>query len=1096
MDLAGTAAHIAPPEHDGTDAARAARLRALLTPASFWSPLYLQESAWLDHGAFAFWLIEAVKPRCIVELGTHGGYSYFTMCQAVKALGLPTRCYAVDTWQGDAHAGFYDDTIFRRVHDHNERHYAPFSRLVRATFEEALAHFPDGSIDLLHIDGRHFYEDVKYDFESYLPKLSDRAVVVFHDINVRERGFGVFRLWEELRARFPSFDFLHGHGLGVLGYGPRLPPGISPLFEAAKNPQTLVDVRQAYGRLGAAFKAQFEAEDTQADLTRKLRDQIARAEALEAQTAALDAKLQQHVGELTAARTAQEERAAALEGQIGALETRISALNAEREAQVNALSAEREAQVKALNAEWGAQVRTLNAEIAAATDRMIVQARAQDHRAEALQAQVDARDQLIAHLQASASWRVTKPLRFASRQAVKLLRAMYGPLRAVGGALYRATPLPVSIKARIVSLVFHLTAPLTRNTATYRNWFAARQRAAQTLIPGENADARRLPKEVARSIEIDHSAAVPFAYPTGDAAPPRLAVLLHLYHEQLAPEFRRYLGNIPFAFDLFVTTDSDIKAAIIARHFTGWTAGAFDVRVTPNRGRDIAPKLLGFREAYDAYDYVLHVHSKISNHADVLANWRGLLLETLVGTPEIVTSVFDAFARRPDLGMIAPQHFEAVRHWVNWGGNFRTAEALARRMGETSLSLDKATDFPSGSMFWARTAALKPLLDLDLTFEDFDEEKGQVDGTLAHAVERLYFHVCERAGFGWMKIAPRALYPQTPAIVTIDAPAALDAFIAAHGLKLTGDALPPPRATWPTPVLAPPALAARLQARALGADLDADPTRKVAIGIVTYNNTGAQMRRVVESARRALERAGLAARGRICLIDNGAPSETLVRESGAAGELLHVLPSAGNIGFGAAHNRLMADWFAAGGDIYIAANPDGAFHPDAVTALMQMMRAHGERALIEAIQFPSEHPKAYNPYTFETPWASGACLVIPRALYAETQGFDEAFFMYCEDVDLSWRAKALGFAVRICPRALFLHEVTNREPNARVLKTIYGAGILLARKWGDPAFAEALTGELEAMGGEAPAAEPQPVPAAWRRLADFKHHFTFAEMRW
>ncbi|MCC6912510.1 MAG: class I SAM-dependent methyltransferase, partial [Rhodospirillaceae bacterium] len=299
MDLAGNLARQTPSD---SDMERASRLRALLTPSSFWSPLYLEESAWLDHGAFAFWLIETVKPRSFVELGTHGGYSYFAMCQTVKAFGLPTRCYAVDTWQGDEHAGFYGEDIYRRVNDHNERHYASFSRLVRCTFAEALQHFTDGSIDLLHIDGRHFYEDVKEDYESWLPKLSDRAVVIFHDINVRERGFGVFKLWEDLKTKFPSFDFMHGHGLGVLGYGKNLPAGILPLFEAAKDPQALIDVRQAYGRLGAAFKAQFESQHVREDLTSKWHAQKARAEGLERYTT-----------ELTTALRAQDHRANALE---------------------------------------------------------------------------------------------------------------------------------------------------------------------------------------------------------------------------------------------------------------------------------------------------------------------------------------------------------------------------------------------------------------------------------------------------------------------------------------------------------------------------------------------------------------------------------------------------------------------------------------------------------------------------------------------------------------------------------------------------------------------------------------------------------------
>jgi len=1115
MELAGKLARQAPSDA-AVDADRAGRLRALLTPSSFWSPLYLEESAWLDHGAFAFWLIEATRPRTFVELGTHGGYSYFTVCQTVKALGLPTKCYAVDTWQGDEHAGFYDESIYRRVHDHNERHYASFSRLVRATFAEALSHFPDGSIDLLHIDGRHFYEDVKEDYETWRVKLSDRAVVFFHDINVRERNFGVFKLWEDVKAQYPSFDFLHGHGLGIIGYGKNLPAGILPLFEAAKHVRTLADVRQAYGRLGAALKAQFEAAQTREDLTEKWQAQKTRAEALEVENRELVAKTKQHVDELTAAWKGQEERANALQAEtlnLGRqLTVQAAAFNSQLEnaadhfkrttedfegqleKQANSANEHLKRTTHDFELQLRAQAKTLNAEIAAVTENMLLQIRAHEHRADALQAQVDARDLAISRLQSSFSWRITKPVRFASRLMGKAFRAVRRPLRIVGGLVYRYTPLPKSIKARVVSLLLHLFAPLVRNTGFYNTWFERRRLSAQALMPGEGAAGA--PKEVARAIEIDYSAAVPFIYPTLDIEAPRLAVFLHLFHENLGPEFQRYLRNIPFSFDLFITTDAPAKVNIITRQFTDWNLGQVTVRVTPNRGRDIAPKLLGFREVYDRYPFVLHLHSKVSDHAGVLANWRGALLEALIGSPEIVTSVFDAFARRSDIGMIAPQHFEVVRHWINWGGNFKTAEALARRMGENALSMDKVVDFPSGSMFWARSAALKPLLDLNLTVDDFEEEKGQIDGTIAHAIERLYFYVCERAGFGWMKIAPRALYPQTPAILTINTPANLGVFVNDYGLKLTGPNLPPQREVHPVPALAPRVLIDRLQSRALGCDMEVDPTAKVCVGIVTFNNTANQLRRVVDSARHALKHAGLARAARISLIDNGTSSEILLREADVAGDLLHYLPSTGNIGFGAAHNRLMADWFAAGGDFYIATNPDGAFHPECVIALMQMMRTHGNRALIEAMQFPAEHPKVYDPYTFETPWTSGACLVIPRALYEQTGGFDETFFMYCEDVDFAWRAKALGFAVRICPRALFLHEVTNREPAPRTLKMIYGSGIILARKWGDPDFEAKLVGELEDLGGEAPAQQPAPVLGEWRRIADFKHHFTFAKMRW
>jgi hypothetical protein len=229
-------------------------LGELLTEASFWLPEKFVASAWIEHAPFAFWLIEALAPAKLVELGTHHGFSYLAFCQAVQRLGLGTQCFAVDTWQGDDHAGAYGPEVFLRLLDYHQPRYGAFSSLIRSTFTEALSYIEDGSIDLLHIDGCHRYEDAKADFENWLPKLSDRAVVIFHDTNVRERDFGVVSLWEELRRQYPSFSFAHGHGLGVLGVGEKQGPGLAALFDA--NPELARRLRLAYGRLGSAIQVQ------------------------------------------------------------------------------------------------------------------------------------------------------------------------------------------------------------------------------------------------------------------------------------------------------------------------------------------------------------------------------------------------------------------------------------------------------------------------------------------------------------------------------------------------------------------------------------------------------------------------------------------------------------------------------------------------------------------------------------------------------------------------------------------------------------------------------------------------------------------------
>jgi hypothetical protein len=228
-------------------------LSDFVSAASFQPVAKITKSAWVEHAPFAFWLMETLRPRCLVELGVFYGFSYLAMCQAASSLSPRPRCYGVDNWSGDEHAGYYGREVFEKLKHYHDGLYSHFSQLVRSSFDEAASQFADGSIDLLHIDGRHFYRDVKHDFETWQPKLSDRSVVLFHDTNVRDRGFGVWKLWEQLSSQYPSFEFIHGYGLGVLGYGGAVPAPLERLFEAAKDGETADAVRDVYFRLGALF---------------------------------------------------------------------------------------------------------------------------------------------------------------------------------------------------------------------------------------------------------------------------------------------------------------------------------------------------------------------------------------------------------------------------------------------------------------------------------------------------------------------------------------------------------------------------------------------------------------------------------------------------------------------------------------------------------------------------------------------------------------------------------------------------------------------------------------------------------------------------
>ncbi|HBK44987.1 MAG TPA: hypothetical protein DDZ67_00840 [Xanthomonadaceae bacterium] len=244
----------------------------LLLPSALMRPTYLKPSAWAEHIPFAFWLVEALSPRVLVELGSHYGTSYFAFCQAIDRLGLASNCFAVDTWRGDEHAGFYGDEVYDTVRKHNAAQYSRFSTLVKSSFDEALGYFEDGTIDLLHIDGLHTLEAVSRDFESWLPKMSSRGVVVMHDTNVRERGFGVYKLFAELRSRFRHFEFVHGHGLGVLGVGPEVAPALCHLFDQQEIPNARREIQELFARLGRDCYSELQLVRSQDSLTHAKED--------------------------------------------------------------------------------------------------------------------------------------------------------------------------------------------------------------------------------------------------------------------------------------------------------------------------------------------------------------------------------------------------------------------------------------------------------------------------------------------------------------------------------------------------------------------------------------------------------------------------------------------------------------------------------------------------------------------------------------------------------------------------------------------------------------------------------------------------------
>jgi hypothetical protein len=295
----------------------------------FWRPIRLGViSAWWEHVPFAHWLVTAIQPRSIVELGTHNGVSYAAFCEAVARLGLDTQCHAIDTWKGDEHAGNYGEQVYADLRTFHDARYGSFSTLLRLTFDDAVNYFADGSIDLLHIDGLHSYDAVSHDFDTWLPKMSERGVVLFHDINVRAGDFGVWKLWGELRQRYPSFTFVHGHGLGVLATGTALDGAIKDLC-AVGDLARISAVRERFALIGERWNLEYR----DAERARELGKREQTIAALNEDAAGLHQQIEhyvEHAAQLERAVESVKESHRARDQQVQRQEEEINALRAQR----------------------------------------------------------------------------------------------------------------------------------------------------------------------------------------------------------------------------------------------------------------------------------------------------------------------------------------------------------------------------------------------------------------------------------------------------------------------------------------------------------------------------------------------------------------------------------------------------------------------------------------------------------------------------------------------------------------------------------------------------------------------------------------------
>ncbi|WP_165073527.1 glycosyltransferase [Paludisphaera rhizosphaerae] len=230
-----------------------------LSEASFWTSERSSEPfGRTPFTPVASWLVDAARPRWLVQLGLREPGVYFALCDAVRRLGLDARCAVVDIVPDDEGQSFAQASL-KRIRGAHDRNYSAVSRRLQLQTDECVDAFDDATIDVLHLATSEDAEAFLSAFDAWRPKLSDRAVLILPRtcVSGRSGGADAFR---KLAARHPSFEFTHGEGLGLIAVGSMIPRRLQALFDADAIPARRNIIRSIYARLGAAAAPRDEAD--------------------------------------------------------------------------------------------------------------------------------------------------------------------------------------------------------------------------------------------------------------------------------------------------------------------------------------------------------------------------------------------------------------------------------------------------------------------------------------------------------------------------------------------------------------------------------------------------------------------------------------------------------------------------------------------------------------------------------------------------------------------------------------------------------------------------------------------------------------------
>ncbi len=227
----------------------------------------------------------------------------------------------------------------------------------------------------------------------------------------------------------------------------------------------------------------------------------------------------------------------------------------------------------------------------------------------------------------------------------------------------------------------------------------------------------------------------------------QICLQIHIFYLDLLENIVTEINKIPYAFDCYISTDSTDKAEYIRNYFKSHSnAVNVIVEIYDNKGRDVYPLIAQMSKYVTKYKFICHMHTKKSKIDIFGDNWREYLFGSLFGSKENIENILKNLEMNKGLGIVFPKPFQNLENAIHWGLNKELAENVLQKLNiDIKLPVNNIV-FPVGNMFWARVDAVLPIFTNTLA-NNFPNEKGQADGTIAHAIERLWVYTAEYNGY-------------------------------------------------------------------------------------------------------------------------------------------------------------------------------------------------------------------------------------------------------------------------------------------------------------------------------------------------------------